>query len=160
MSGRGRPSRRTEPASTEHAPQVDNVLASIHVLSNRVTRAFESGLDSKHGLSVPEWRVLLSLSNHTGLTAKDIHERWAMDKMAVSRAVRRLESRGHVKRSENPDDARSYVLSITKKGARLFEKILPSADARYHEILSGLTDHEQKSLRRILRKLIDHTGRL
>ena len=138
----------------------DNVLASIHVLSNRITRAFESRLESNHGLSVPEWRVLLSLASESALTAKDIHERWAMDKMAVSRAVRRLESQGHVKRRKNPGDARSYVLSITNKGTRLFQKILPSADARYHEILSGLTVQEHRSLKRILKKLNEHTDRI
>lgn len=140
--------------------QHDNVLASIHVLSNRITRAFESRLESNHGLSVPEWRVLLSLVSQSGLTAKDIHERWAMDKMAVSRAVRRLVSQGRVKRNKNPGDARSYVLAITKKGTRLFQKILPSAEARYHEILSGLTVKEQRLLKRILKKLNDHTDRI
>ena len=141
-------------------PHHDNVLASIHVLSNRITRAFESRLESNHGLSVPEWRVLLSLASQSGLTAKDIHERWAMDKMAVSRALRRLELQGQVKRNKNPGDARSYVLSITKKGTRLFQKILPSAHARYHEILSGLTVQEQRTLKRILKKLNDHTDRI
>lgn len=136
---------------------IDNVLASIHVLSNRITRAFESRLDTMHGISVPEWRVLLSVVSRDGLTAKDIHERWAMDKMTVSRAVRRLESQGHVERSANPDDARSYVLTITKKGARLYRKILPSADARYREILSCLSRRDQSSLKRILERLIAHS---
>lgn len=137
-----------------------NVLACIHVLSNRITRAFESQLESDHGLSVPEWRVLLSLTGQSGLTAKDVHERWAMDKMTVSRAVRGMESHGLVKRKKNRGDGRSYVLTITKKGERLFDRILPAADARYHEILSGLTASEQTALRRFLRKLIDHTERL
>lgn len=140
--------------------QVDNVLASIHVLSNRITRAFESRLDSEHGLSVPEWRVLLSLASHAGLTAKGIHERWAMDKMTVSRAVRRLATQGHVRRSANPNDARSYLLTITKKGTRLFQKILPSADARYREILSCLSKSDQASLKRILKELIAHSETL
>lgn len=155
-----RGSRNKNPSETDPARRVDNVLASIHVLSNRITRAFESRLDSQHGLTVPEWRVLLSLARHSGLTAKDIHERWAMDKMTVSRAVRRLESRGHVKRRENPGDARSFVLALTKNGARLFEKILPSANERYREILSGLTAEEQKTFSRILRKLIEHSDLL
>ena len=145
---------------SEPPPRVENILASIHVLSNRITRAFESRLDTMHGLTVPEWRVLLSVSSHPGLTAKDVHERWAMDKMTVSRAVRRLASHGYVKRSDNPGDARSYVLKVTKKGNRLFEKILPTADARYREILSCLSKSEQATLRRILGKLIAGTQTL
>ena len=149
------------PAIIDTPRPPDNVLASIHVLSNRITRAFESRLESNHGLSVPEWRVLLSLVSQSGLTAKDIHERWAMGQDGgQSRATAELESQRHVKRRKHAGDARSYVLSITKKGTRLVQKILPSADARYREILSGLTPFEQKSLRRILKKLIDHTGRI
>jgi DNA-binding MarR family transcriptional regulator len=83
-----------------------------------------------------------------------------MDKMTVSRAVRRLESLGHVKRSPNPEDARSYVLTITSKGTRLFQKILPSADARYREILSCLSKNDQAALKRILGKLIAHSEAL
>jgi DNA-binding MarR family transcriptional regulator len=136
------------------------LLASIHALSNRITRAFESRLESKHGLLVSEWRVLFSLASQRGLTARDIHERWAMDKMAVSRAVRRLESQELVERRKNPADGRSYVLAITAKGERLFDEILPSATARYREILSGLTANEQRSLARMLEKLIEHTERI
>ena len=128
--------------SREHEP----VLVAIHVLSSRITRAFEARLDSQHGLSVAEWRVLLSLARRSG--------------MAVSRAVRRLESQGHVRRKRKPSDGRSFVLEITAKGTRLFRKILPSADARYREILSGLTARERRSLGKILEKLIEHTGRL
>lgn len=141
---------------SDHEP----VLASIHVLSNRITRAFESRLEVEHGLSVPEWRVVLSLSREPRSTAKDIHERWAMDKMAVSRAVRSLEALGHVRRTRHPGDGRSFVLELTAKGRRLFERILPSADERYREILSGLSASELRSLARILRKLIAHTERL
>ena len=137
-----------------------NVLAAVHVLSSRISRAFESRLEPKHGLSVPEWRALLSLSSESGLTAKDIGERWAMDKMAVSRAVRRLESKGRVRRRPNPDDGRSYVLSITRRGALLVSRILPTADARYREILSCLTVQERSAFRVALEKLLEQTGRL
>ena len=142
--------------ASDHEP----VLASIHVLSNRITRAFESRLDGEHGLSVPEWRVLLSLSREPGLTATEIQGRWAMDKMAVSRAVRRLESAGNVRRKAHPSDGRSFVLELTAKGTRLFEKILPTADERYREILSGLSRGELGKLARILNKLIDRTDHL
>ena len=57
--------------SVEHS---DNVLASVHVLSNRITRAFESRIEARYRISVAEWRVLLSLFGTSGLTAKEIHE--------------------------------------------------------------------------------------
>ena len=138
----------------------DNVLASVHVLSNRITRAFESRIESRYGISVAEWRVLLSLFAASGLTAKQIHEQWAMDKMTVSRAVRRLEEDGRVQRHRHPEDGRSYVLVVTPRGMRLLKKILPTADARYREVLSCLTGRERAALERMLAKLLRHTSTL
>jgi len=135
----------------------DNVLASIHVLSNRITRAFEAKLDSEHGLSVPEWRVLLSVSHDVRPTAKDIHEAWAMDKMTVSRAVRRLDAKRLLRRVQSRHDRRRYELESTPRGARLIERILPTADARYHEILSCLTSRERAQFRKMLSKLTKHS---
>ena len=138
----------------------DNVLASVHVLSNRITRAFEARIESRYGISVAEWRVLLSLFAASGLTAKQIHEQWAMDKMTVSRAVRRLEEHGRVQRHRHPEDGRSYVLVVTPRGMRLLKKILPTADARYREVLSCLTGRERAALERTLAKLLRHTSSL
>ncbi len=138
----------------------DNVLASVHVLSNRITRAFESRIEARYGISVAEWRVLLSLFGTSGLTAKEIHEQWAMDKMTVSRAVRRLEGDGRVRRHRHPEDGRSFVLVATPRGVRLVKKILPTADARYREVLSCLTGRERKALERTLVKLLRHTANL
>ncbi len=138
----------------------DNFLASVHVLSNRITRAFFSEVESKHGLTLPEWRVLLSLADHAGLTANEIKDRWAMDKMTISRAVRRLERTGRIARRRNPKDGRSYVLSVTKKGAGLYKKILPTANARYRELLSCLSETELSSLRTTLAKMIRHIEKL
>ncbi len=144
--------RTSEPA--------DNFLASVHVLSNRITRAFFSQTESKHDVTLPEWRVLLSLMQNPGLTANEIKDRWAMDKMTISRAVVRLVDMGRVVRSRNPKDGRSYVLSVTKKGARLYKKVLPAANARYRELLSCLTETERSALRRLLSKMIRHIEKL
>lgn len=138
----------------------ENVLASVHVLSSRITRAFESRIELRYGISAAEWRVLLSLYRTSGLTAKEIHEQWAMDKMTVSRAVRRLEKSGRAKRHRHPKDGRSFIVVVTPRGTRLVKKILPTADARYREVLSCLSEQERRALERTLAKLLRHTSTL
>ena len=137
-----------------------NLLASVHVLSNRLTRAFEAELEPERGLSVPEWRVLLSVSAAAGSTAKAVHEQWAMDKMTISRAVRKLVASGRLRRSRNPDDRRSYALELTPKGRRLVDEIFPDADERYRRILRCLSAGERDELSKILAKLILRTESL
>ncbi|MFT5439895.1 MAG: DNA-binding MarR family transcriptional regulator, partial [Alphaproteobacteria bacterium] len=91
-----------------------------------------------------------------GQTATEITERWAMDKMAISRALQRLESAGHIRRDRNQQDRRSYRLSLTEDGKILHDRILPGATARYRDFMSCLNAQEISQLRNALHKLIDH----
>lgn len=129
------------------------MLALTHVLSNQIGRAFYKKIEGKFGLSLAEWRVTMTLALNPGTTSVVIINNWTMDKMAVSRAVTRLEQRGFVQRKKNKKDRRSYSLSLTPKGKRTYQQILPHANARYHELLSSLTAAEIKALRKSLEKL-------
>ncbi len=93
--------------------RADNLLSAVHVLANLIGRAYSGQLDGANDVSVPDWRVLLTLARHPGLTAAEITNRWAMDKMAISRAIQRLEKSGTIRRDRNPEDRRSYRLSLT-----------------------------------------------
>ncbi|MFZ5618214.1 MAG: MarR family winged helix-turn-helix transcriptional regulator, partial [Pseudomonadota bacterium] len=55
------------------------------------------------GLSIPEWRVLAVVSQAPTIAARDVVARTPMDKMAVSRAVASLESKGLIARSPAAD---------------------------------------------------------
>jgi DNA-binding MarR family transcriptional regulator len=138
----------------------NDLLSDVHVLANLIGRAFSGQLDDLFGISVPEWRVVLTLARHPGLTAAEITSRWAMDKMAISRAIQRLEADGHIGRDRNPSDRRSYKLSLTASGEALHQKILPTANKRYREFVSCLTREELASLRLSVEKLIAHAGEL
>src|SRR5262245_32300069 len=72
-------------AGPAHVP-ADNVLAAIHVVSNRISRAFYADIEARHGISLPEWRVMLTLARHPGMAAMAVAALWGMDKMAISRA--------------------------------------------------------------------------
>lgn len=152
-----------DPKTADSRPideQPDDLLSEIHVLANLVARAFSGQLDEAFGVSVPDWRVLLTLARHPGLTAAEITNRWAMDKMAISRAIQRLEGEGHIRRDRNPHDRRSFSLSLTDDGRQLYETILPLANERYHAFLSCLSKEEQSALRQSLDKLIAQADNL
>ena len=150
----------TTPPLTLKEESADDLLSDVHVLANLIGRAFSGQLDDNFGMSVPEWRVLLTLARHPGLTAAEITNRWAMNKMAISRAIQRLEGDGHISRDRNPSDRRSFKLSLTASGAALHQKILPAANNRYREFISCLTREELTGLRGSIEKLIAHAGEL
>jgi DNA-binding MarR family transcriptional regulator len=138
----------------------DNVLALVHRLSNRIGRAFHNEIEARYDLTLPEWRILLTLIQYPACSAIEITNRWAMEKMSVSRAIHRLEGMGRIKRSRNKDDKRSYVLALTPKGRRLFEDVVPISNDRYLAMVSCLDETEKAELRRLLAKLLGEAARL
>lgn len=142
----------------EDAPE--NTLALIHVLSLQIGRAFHARIAAEFDVTIAEWRILMSLNQRTGAMANEIAEEWAMEKMAVGRAVRRLERMNRITRRVNSEDRRSYALAMTKAGIRLFERIVPAANARYREITSAATRDELAVLSRVLTKLVGQTRNL
>lgn len=149
-----------EPVQPHRPPDqpADDVLSDIHVLANLIGQGFSGFLEGEHGLTVAEWRVMLTLGRYPGQTAAEITVRWAMDKMAISRALQRLEAAGHISRERNPDDRRSYRLSLTEKGRTLHDEIMPGATVRYREFISCLSEKEIADFRHALRKLIDNAS--
>lgn len=145
-----------DPAARPH----DDVLSSVHVLANLISNGFADHLESTHGLTVADWRVMLTLGREPGLSAAEITSRWAMDKMAISRAIKRLTTAGMIARKRNKQDRRAYNLSLTKSGRALHDAALPGATQRYRDFVDCLNKTELKALRRALAKLIDHAETL
>ncbi len=138
----------------------ENVLSMIHILSNRVTRAFSTEVEPKFDITIAEWRVILMLKQQPGATAIEITNRWSMDKMAVNRAIRKLEENGALSRTRKRDDRRSYELQLTGQGHEIYDAIVPTANARYQQIVSALDRAELSEFGEKLSRLLRQTETL
>ena len=125
----------------------------LATLSNRISRAIADRYEEKFALSVPEWRTIAILGEESGISAADVADRSAMDKVAVSRAVKTLLESGRIKRHFSPDDRRRSVLTLSKLGREVYEKVVPLALSYESALLDGLSQEEQESLDKILNKL-------
>ncbi|MEC7488197.1 MAG: MarR family winged helix-turn-helix transcriptional regulator [Pseudomonadota bacterium] len=135
-------------------------LSLVHVLSNRIDRAFYGEIETRFGITLAEWRVMLTLTSEPGISATEITDRWAMEKMAVNRAVQHLIDQKLVVRARNANDGRRYKLNLTDKGQELYEKIAPSANRRYGELMSVIDKRESETLIAALRKIIERAEEL
>jgi DNA-binding MarR family transcriptional regulator len=132
----------------------DKPLSLVHILSNRIGRAFYSEVETKFGVTIAEWRVMLTLASEPGVSAAEITNSWAMEKMSVNRAIQRLIDNSNVSRSRDPEDGRSYRLSLTAKGRKLYARIAPAANKRYTEIISSVSAEELDIVVAALQKMI------
>lgn len=125
----------------------------LSVLSNRVSQTIANAYAARFGLAITEWRVIAVLSRYPGLSANEVAERTAMDKVAVSRAVARLLERGLLQRETDGGDRRRSVLTLSEAGVRIFDEVVPVALRYEGELLALLDDEERQLLDRLLGKL-------
>ena len=148
--------RHPAPATAEHAPlQLEHFLPyRLSILSNTISQAIADDYQRRYDISMTEWRVMAVLARFEGLSAREVAERTAMDKVAVSRALARLVSAGRVSRVMHDDDKRRSVLGLTEAGWRMHDEVAPMARARERELLARLDAEERAWLTRILDKLL------
>nr|WP_225578459.1 MarR family winged helix-turn-helix transcriptional regulator [Rhodanobacter sp. 7MK24] len=126
----------------------------LSIVSNTVSQAIADDYQARHDLSVTEWRVMAVLARFDGLSAREVAERTAMDKVAVSRALARLVAAGRVRRHIHANDKRRSVLGLTATGWRIHDEVAPMARQRERELLARLAPEEQAWLQQILDKLM------
>lgn len=125
----------------------------LSLLSNTVSEGIASDYRSHHKLSVTEWRVLAILGRFSGLTASAVTDRGAMDKVAVSRAVSKLEDKGMLLRTTHTRDRRCVTLTLSRQGVSLFNAVIPGAIAYERRLLECLDPTERTTLSNLLGRL-------
>lgn len=125
----------------------------LSVLSNRISDAIARIYSGRFGLGVTEWRVIAVLGRYPGLSAGEVAQRTAMDKVAVSRAVARLVEAGRLRRELHGDDRRRSVLRLSDEGRRIHAAIAPLALAFERRLLAGMDDAERALLFGLLDRL-------
>jgi DNA-binding MarR family transcriptional regulator len=115
---------------------------------------------NSHGISLGEWRTVLMVTLVPETTAADVAGYFAMDKMAVTRAVQRLTRDGYLTRQRRDSDKRSYALRLTAQGEDLFGKLLSLVENHFAEIAGVLSPDEREGLHGMLLRLFDKVDTL
>jgi len=125
----------------------------LSVLTNRVSSAIARHYSDRFNLSIPEWRVMAVLGQTPSLSARQVAERTAMDKVQVSRAVQSLLAAKRLKRDTHSEDGRVSQLSLSLQGLAIYKELVPVALELEQEFLSVLSQEDRKRLDQLLTKL-------
>lgn len=127
----------------------------LSILSNTVSGAIAAIYEDRHGLSVAEWRIMavLGMTHDQPLTQKDLCAHTRMDKVQVSRAVKRLLSIGHLEREVDAGDRRRANLRLTAGGRHVYDDVAPATLAWERRLLDRFTEAEVAVLDAVLSRL-------
>ena len=130
------------------------------VLSDAISRSVAQIYAERFDLSRDEWRVLAGLAGSTQLRTADLMAQASLDKVSISRALARLESKQLIVRQDDPVDRRSHLLRLRPAGRALYKKIVPLVLAREQFLLESLTDAERLAWRSAYDKLLARAQQL
>ena len=98
--------------------------------------------------------TLMWFEAHHYNTTRILIANWSeLDKMTVSKSLRKLVALGCVDRIEHETDTRAKSVSLTEKGKEMVRTLVPIVEGIDNAFFAKASDQEQKSLIHILAKL-------
>lgn len=103
--------------------KLDNQLCfRLYTASRLLSQAYHPLL-SEHGLTYPQYLVLLVLWEKDGQPVNDIAKRLYLETNTVTPLLQRMEKSGILTRKKGEEDARQMIVSLTPEGKELENKL-------------------------------------
>lgn len=120
-------------------------------------RLIKKGLDS-YNISHAQFVILaITLwfeSKNQEVSQRLIVQQSKLDKMTVSKSVKKLATEGHIKRFEHKIDTRTKTVSLTKKGKELITKLIPIIERIDADFFGVVKKSDYRSLIEILHNIV------
>lgn len=132
-------------------------LGRLLELASRISRDRLAPVFAEFGLQSGDFDVLATLRRAGppyALTPTALYEATMISSGGMTARIDRLEKAGHVARVKHPTDRRAALVGLTEQGKSLIDEVLPRHVQAEAAILSALTEEEQKTLDRLLAKLL------
>jgi DNA-binding MarR family transcriptional regulator len=142
--------RRASARPSHELPIEDYLCLALYTASRAVTGLYRDLLDELE-LTYPQYLVMRLLWQRGAVPVKDIAAALALDYGTLSPLLKRLETRGLVRRVRRADDERSVEITLTDDGEAMRQKAecVPAEVSR----AIGLEDQASEELRATLREL-------
>lgn len=150
MSRNGSPKRSVKPSKPSYIldEQIGFILRQVWQRHAAIF-ARDIGIN----LTPTQWAALAKLAETGPCSQNQLGRLTAMDVATIKGVIDRLTARGLTETSPDPDDGRRLLVSLSRAGQQLAEKIAPNAIAISKETLAPLDAKERETLFALLDKL-------
>lgn len=100
---------------------VRHYLFDVEMLRRRLLRPYFIELGLTVGQGQP--RILYELRKCDGMSQKELSDACLIEVTTMSRTLDRLESMGLIKRQNNPECRRSWIISLTEEGKEKADRV-------------------------------------
>jgi DNA-binding MarR family transcriptional regulator len=104
----------------------------------------------EHGLTIGRWQVMCVLYRFDGTRVGTIADLSGTEQPAISRVIDQMERDGLVQRRPALDDSRAVEVWITAAGRKLYDELLPEADAFVANLTRNLSQQDIDRVTRVI----------
>ena len=117
------------------------------------------------GLSVPEWRLLATVVDHSPIPFAEITSITTMDKGQVSRTLRSAQMKGYIKTEVTTErratetgngSAGRVMVHVTEAGRALYDKVMPAAQRYQLSLIELMSPEERRVMLDVLQRMYRH----
>lgn len=126
----------------------------LGTISNRWTATSSQLYLERFDIGIGEWRVLASIRALGSASSQEVLNLTSMDAGAISRSIRKLETKGLVKALEGRFAGRTKPFGMTPAGTKLHDKVSALARKREEILLQDLSTQDREHLLRSMRKIL------
>jgi DNA-binding MarR family transcriptional regulator len=133
----------------------------IAFLLHDVARQFRYRFDARAralGVTRPQWRALLMLARHPGVSQSELADLLEVERITLCRMVDRLAEAGLVERRADPQDRRIWRLHLMPSSHAIVEQLSAIGAELEERALSALSVAERTMLRESLSRLREGLG--
>ena len=157
----GRASAPVDLESRAHDAQHDSLRLWLRLLT--CTLLIEADVRARlrrdFAITLPRFDLLAQLErNPQGLKMGELSRRMMVTGGSVTGITDQLVVEGWVKRTATPDDRRAYLVKLTARGKRAFDRMAAAHEAWVIELLGGVSVKERDQLSRLLAKVKQHVN--
>lgn len=128
-----------------------------YIKLRRATSSASGGVYSlllvEERLTESQFGVLDALLHLGALSPGQLSAKLFKSSSNLTTVIANLERDGLVRRARDPRDGRAHVVSLTPRGRKLIQRLLPTHVERVARAMSALSPREQEELGRLCRKL-------
>lgn len=118
-------------------------------LNAQATRLLAKG----YGLSLGQWRIVVTIGKGGARTSKELLEMTQMDPALISRLLRQLEDKALLRTGRSSSDRRMLDVSLTSKGTKVLNDTFPVMQARQKALAAELKSGELEVLGSMIDRL-------
>lgn len=135
---------------------MSRIFKSYGFITGKVEQLFEVDFSKElapYDINVKQYGVLIKIDENPNHSQKEIAEELKIDRTTMVSFIDHLEALEYLIRTKNPQDRRSYCLTITEKGKHILEDCWGALEQSERKIITSLSDQEARLLKDLLIKI-------